>query len=146
MKKLFTLLALTLSLSSFAKEYVSFTYFGNEGGRNSYYACDYVEAQAAQYLELFGATDIEVYCSGGIQPWSVQPVSLRASFNKPVLSGREAGEVVEIKGDAFNPACGVNTRMINEFLRKFDNISVVKKNDSCAFARTNYYYQLNIVR
>lgn len=146
MKKFIALFVMVFSFASFAKETVSFTYFGNEGGRQSYYACDYVEGQTEYYLELFGATDIEVYCHGGIQPWgSVQPVSINAKFNLPVIAGNSV-ESVKVQGDTWNPACGVNVRIVQSLLKKFTNVEVVKKSDSCAFHNSNYSYQFNIAR
>lgn len=137
--------ALLVSSSAFAAN-INFTYFGNEGGRQSYYACDYAQYQTESYLELLGATNIDVTCFGGIQPWgSVQPVSIRASYDLPVVTGQSV-ETVELKGDSFNPACGINVRIIKEILKTMTNVEVVKKQDSCAFATTNYYYKLNIAR
>lgn len=144
--KLITLVAtLLISASSFAANF-SFTYFGNEGGRQSYYACDYVQYQTESYLETLGATNIDVTCHGGIQStWSIQPVSIRAKYDLPEVTGTSV-ETVELKGDSFNPACGINVRIISEILKTMTNVSVVKKNDSCAFATTNYYYKLNVAR
>lgn len=143
MKKTALLAALLISTSAFATS-ISFTYFGNEGGRQTYYACSYAEDQAQSYLELLGATNIDVRCSGGISNgWSMQPVSLRASYDLPVVVGTSV-EAVEIKGDSFNPACGLNVRIIKEALKTFTNVEVVKKDDSCAFATSNYFYKLNI--
>lgn len=139
------LATLLISSSAFATNF-SFTYFGNEGGRQSYYACSYVEDQAVSYLELLGATNIDVRCTGGISGgWSVQPVSLRASYDLPVVMGTSV-ESVELKGDSFNPACGLNVRIIKEILKTFSNVEVLKKSDSCAFASSNYYFKLNIAR
>jgi hypothetical protein len=146
MKKLIALIAMIFSLTAFAKETVSFTYFGNEGFNRSFYACSYVEGQANSYLELFGATNIEVYCSGGIQPWgSMQPVSLNASFDLPAVTGQHV-DAVQVDGDSSSPACGLNVRLIKELLKKFSNVAVVQKDDACAFAGSNYHYQLNITR
>lgn len=145
MKVLTLVAALLISASSFAANF-SFTYFGNEGGRQSYYACDYVQYQTEDYLQLLGATNIDVSCSGGIQSnWNVQPVSIRAKFDLPVVTGSVV-DTVELQGDAFNPACGINVQIISEILKKMTNVSVVKKKDSCAFATTNYYYKLNVAR
>lgn len=144
MKKLLTICALALSANVFAAGF-SFTYFGNEGGRQSFYACDYVEYQTEQYLELLGATDIDVSCFGGIQPWGVQPVSINAKFTLPVVTGSGVEEV-KIEGDTWNPACGVNVRIMKEILNVFTNVEVVKKSDACAFANSNYYYKLNVAR
>lgn len=143
MKKTALLAALLVSSSAFATN-ISFTYFGNEGGRQTYYACSYVEDQAVSYLELLGATNIDVRCSGGISNgWSMQPVSLQASYDLPVVAGTSV-ETLEIKGDSFNPACGLNVRILKSVLATFTNVEVVKKSDSCAFATSNYYYKLNI--
>jgi hypothetical protein len=145
MKKTAILFSLLVSVSAFATN-ISFTYFGNEGGRQSYYACSYAEGQTESYLELLGATNIDVRCTGGINGgWSVQPVSIRASYDLPVVVGNSV-EAVSIKGDSFNPACGLNVRIINELLKTFTNVEVVKKSDSCAFQSSNYFYKLNIAK
>lgn len=145
MKKTALLSALLISSSTFAAGF-SFTYFGNEGGNQSFYACSYVEDQAEAYLELLGATNIDVTCFGGIQPWgSAQPVSIRAKYNLPEVTGQNV-ETVEIEGDTWNPSCGINVRLMKEILKTFSNVEVVKKQDSCAFVTSNYYYKLNIAR
>lgn len=144
MKKLTLLPILMFSVSAFATT-VNFTYFGNEGGRQSYYACSYAEDQTASYLEELGATNIDVRCSGGITNFSVQPVSVRASFDLPVVTGSTV-DVLEFEGDVWSPSCGLNVRIINELLPKFKNVEVVKKSDACAFASSNYYYKLKVTR
>jgi hypothetical protein len=145
MKSLFALSALALSFQASAAG-ISFTYFGNEAGRQSYYACSYVEDQAESYLELLGATNIDVRCMGGIQPgWMTMPVSVQASFDLPVVTGSHV-ETLEIEGDVWNPACGLNVRLMSEILNQFKNITVIKKRDACPFADSNYYYQLQINR
>ncbi len=147
MKKLFTVLALALCVSAFsADNKVSFGHSGNEGWGTSYYSCDYVEAQTEKVLELFGATDVSVRCSGGIEFGTMWPVSVTATFNSPVLSGREVAEVVNLKGDNWNPSCGLNVKIVKSLLSSFNNVSVIKKNDSCAFQSSNYSYEFAIVR
>ena len=143
MKTAALLFALIVSGSVFAKN-ISFTYFGNQGGNQSYYACSYVEDQTQSYLELLGATNIDVRCSGGISGgWSMQPVSIRASYDMAEVTGTSV-ELVEIKGDYSNPACGLNVRIIKEILKTLTNVEVLKKDDSCAFVTSNYYFKLNI--
>jgi hypothetical protein len=44
------------------------TSFGDFGSR-VYYNCDSVEAEVKSMMELFGAQNISVRCSGGISPW-----------------------------------------------------------------------------
>ena len=143
MKTTALFLAIIVSGSVFAKN-ISFTYFGNEGSNQSYYACSYVEDQTQSYLELLGATNIDVRCSGGISGgWSMQPVSIRASYDVAEVTGTSV-ELVEIKGDYSNPACGLNVRIIKEILKTLTNVEVLKKDDSCAFATSNYYFKLNL--
>ena len=143
MKTAALLFALIVSGSVFAKN-ISFTYFGNQGGNQSYYACSYVEDQTQSYLELLGATNIDVRCSGGISGgWSMQPVSIRASYDMAEVTGTSV-ELVEIKGDSSNPACGLNVKIIKEILKTLTNVEVLKKDDSCAFVTSNYYFKLNI--
>ena len=142
MKIVTLLLGTVLSTSAFAAS-INFTYSGFENGRNSYYSCDYAESQTEFHLETLGATNIDVTCFGGITPFSIQPVSIRAKFDLPEVTG-ESSDVVEIEGDTWNPACGLNTTIINNILKKMKNVKVLKKRDSCAFATTNYYYKLDI--
>lgn len=146
MKSMIVLASLLFTAGAFAAS-VNFTYFGNENGRESFYACDYAEGQTEMVLELLGATDIDVRCSGGIQSggWSMQPVSVRAKYELPEVTGTGV-ETVILKGDTWNPACGLNVRIIKEVLKTFTNVEVVKKSDSCAFATTNYYYKLNVAQ
>src|SRR5690606_2512354 len=113
MKIFLSALFIFASVSAFAqKENVSFTYFGNEGGRRSFYACDFVEYQTEKYLKLFGATSIEVYCTGGINHGHISPVSVRAKFETPRLMGNEVTVTQKVQGDSFNPACGINVAII----------------------------------
>ncbi len=140
-----TIVLFGLNIHAFASEVISFTYSGNSGMNRQFYACSYVEDQTVSYLELFGATGIEVSCFGGIQNYSVGPVSLRAKFDLPVVSGQTVEEI-KIEGDSWNPNCGINTKIINEALKIFTNIKVVKKSDSCAFTSSNFSYVLKINR
>lgn len=143
MKMMILLATLLISASAFAAQ-VSFTYFGNEGGNQHFYACSYAEDQTYSHLEALGATNIDVSCFGGIQStWVIQPVSLRATYDLPVVTGAGT-QKVKIKGDSFNPACGLNVRIMKEILKTFTNVTVVKKSDSCAFAQSNYYYNLDV--
>lgn len=147
MKKLIALATLALSASAFAHDHhVSFSYSGIEGWGRSYYSCDYVEAQTEKVLELFGAQNAEVRCSGGIEWGQAWPVSVTAKWDAPALSGREVAEVVKLKGDSWNPACGLNVTIVKSLVPHFSNVTIVKKSDSCAFERSNYSYEFSIVR
>lgn len=144
MKTFMASLAIIFSFSAASAEKFSFTYFGNEGWGQTYYACDYVEAQTEKVLEMFGATEISVNCFGGIDFGRVSPVSISATFEAPVLMGNEAPAMVKYQGDSFNPACGVNVAIVKAALPKFSNVKVLKKSDSCAFASSNFSYEFEI--
>jgi hypothetical protein len=143
LKTLLAALALTLSLSAFADS-VSFTYSGLESEGRVYYACDYAEAQTEKFLTVFGATNVDVRCFGGIEFGRMEPVSISATFDQPMLDG--VIEQVTVKGDRWNPACGLNVAIIKNLLPKFGNVTVVSKNDSCSTMRSNYSYDFSIVR
>jgi hypothetical protein len=147
MKTLFAVLTLVLSLSAMAdQKKVSFSYHGYEGSNRSFYSCSYAEAQTEKFLELFGATQVYVSCFGGIQYGNVGPVHLTATFETPVLVGTEMTKVSKVKGDMSNPACGLNTTIVSTLLPYFSNVKVLNKDDSCAFARTNYSYTFQITK
>lgn len=147
MKKLLAVFAVALSFSAVAADQkVSFSYSGIESWGRSYYSCDYAEAQAEKHLEVLGATNVDVRCTGGIEFGQMWPINLTATFDLPVLSGREIAEVVTIKGRRPNPACGLNTKMIKAFLPKFSNVTVVSKRDACFSPDSVYSYELSIVR
>lgn len=148
MKKLIAIFAVVLSTTAFARESVSFSYSGFEGWGHTYYSCDYVEAQVEKVLDLFGATEANVRCSGGIQPGSTWwgPVSVKATFEAPVLVGNEVPQTVTHKGAMRDSACGLNVAIVNALLPKFSNVKVLKKNDSCAFSSSNFSYTFSITK
>lgn len=145
-----TVIALAIALTSFAtlaRETVSFSHSGLEGWGVSYYSCDYAEARTEKVLELFGATQIDVTCTGGLDFGRFpMPVSITASFEAPVLVGTEVAQTVKYRGDAWNSSCGLNVAIVKNLLPKFSNVTVVKKNDSCAFSSSNYSYEFSIVK
>jgi hypothetical protein len=144
-----TVIALAIALTSFAtlaRETVSFSHSGLEGWGVSYYSCDYVEARTEQVLEMFGATQVQVDCSGGIEFGRMSPVMVTASFEAPALVGTEVAQTVKYRGDVWNPSCGINVKIVKSVLPKFSNVTVVKKSDSCAFQNTNYSYEFSIVK
>ena len=81
MKKLFFVFLFVFSLTAVARENVSFFYSGFESGNRVFYSCDYVESRTEMFLELFGAQETEVYCSGGIRPFGPPLPTLFKRFN-----------------------------------------------------------------
>lgn len=147
MKKFIAIISMLLSFGAIAGEKtVSFSYSGIESYGRSYYACDYVEYQTEKMLELFGATQIDVRCTGGIQHGSMWPVSVRATFDVPAIMGNEVAKVEKVQGDFSRPACGLNTTIVKRLLPSFTNVKVLKKSDSCAFASSNYSYTFEIAK
>jgi hypothetical protein len=144
MKKTLLTLSMILTLPLHAAE-ISFSYFGNEGsGSNStYYSCSYVEDQASYFLNMLGAQKVRVLCTGGLQNWGWTPINLTAKFETPTINGDNI-ESVEIHSDPWDAGCTLNTRLINDILKNFNNIEVVEKHDTCPFQDSNYYYLLKI--
>jgi len=147
MKFLAGLCFLALSFSAMARERVSFFYSGVEGWGNSYYACDYVQDQTERVLEMFGATEVMVYCTGGIDMNRFpSPVSVQAYFELPVLNGSEIPQTLKFVGDSLSPNCGLNTTIVRSLLPKFTNVKVVKKSDACAFYSSNFSYEFLVTK
>ena len=148
MKTILALLVLAFSVSAFAvKHKVSIYYSGNEGWGRTFYACDYAEYQTETVLKLFGATQINVRCNGGITSYgSPMPISLTATFETPTLVGNEVEVIEKLSGDSSSPACGLNTAIVKDLLRVFPNVKVLKKNDGCGFHTSNYSYTFSIIK
>lgn len=146
MKKLIAVAVALFSVAALARESVNITHYGQNGRNRSYYACSYAESQTEAFLKVFGASNIDVRCFGGIQSFGMpQPVSIRASFDLPEVT-TSVVEAIRVEGDRFSPACGLNVQIVNALLKVFPNIEVVKKSSSCAFTTSNYYYDLLITR
>lgn len=143
MKTLFAALVLSVSASAFA-ESVSFSYSGLEAWGRSYYHCDYVEAQTEKVLELFGASNINISCYGGIEHGRMEPVSINATFDAPVVTG--VVERATFKGNSWDSACGINVAIVKNVLPKFSNVKVLSKRDTCSSERSRYSYDFEITK
>ncbi len=73
----------------------------------------------------------------------MHPIWLEASFNS---ADGGVQEEVEIRGDAFNPACGLNVSLLRAFIKVSPNVEVVKKSDACGFQGSNFSYLLKVTR
>lgn len=134
-------------MTAVARENVSFFYSGFESGNRVFYSCDYVESRTEMFLELFGAQETEVYCSGGIRPFGPPlPINVKASFNLPELSGDEVSQTVKIKSDSWNPNCGINVRIVQSLLPSFSNVEVLESQDGCPFIDSRYFYTFSILK
>ncbi len=142
-------LALTVSFSAFAGEYVkqkvSFspnTYTGS--GTQTYYNCDSVEDMAISHLESLGATNVRVICSGGIgwgNPFPT-PAFLSGSFDAPVPTAGGPAQAVELKG---SESCNLNTEFLDYVIPKFSGVKVVSRKASCHGGRFDRWaYMLDV--
>lgn len=83
----------------------------------AFYSCDYAESQTEHYLELLGARDIKVRCTGGLPDF--QSVNLTAEFLAPVIStdGVEAEwQAVTLKA---RESCDFNETIAKRVMKYF---------------------------
>jgi hypothetical protein len=146
------LLALVVSASSFAGEYVSkkvsFSVGGMGGFNTTYYNCDSVEDRVESHLETLGASNISVRCSGGLDTWSSMPpmpAYVTASFDAQLPSNGGGVEEMTLKA-RFDQDCELNTKALQAILPEMPGVTIVSKRDSCFDNRSRWFYEITIAR
>ncbi len=122
----------------------NFTFFGNNSGRYTMVACSYAEAVAEEFMTKFGATNLEIYCTGGIQPWGIFPLNLRVEYTAPILTGETKTEKVVLESDTWSSNCDFDTRLTRALLRDFPNVKATRSSDHCFQADSRYEYELDV--
>jgi hypothetical protein len=151
MKK-FIFIAFFTALSAFAGNEGSqgavfnYTFFGNTAGRYTMVACDYATPLAQKWMEALGAKDVSVQCSGGIQPYGVFPLNLRATYTAPVLTGTTRTAVFTIESGTFpgDSNCDFDTSLMGALLADFSNAHVTGRRDGCFNSDSPYRYDLSV--
>jgi hypothetical protein len=150
MKKI--LFALLLSLTTFGAQASSdqsvfhFSFSGYGSGRYTMVSCDYAEYLARDWMDTFGATNLDVSCSGGITPTGVWPISLRVRYTAPVLSETPVTEEKVIRSGPFGQSnCSFDTSLMRDLLHAFSNVTVTRKRDACFAPDSSYEYKINVL-
>ncbi len=152
MKKFLALALLmmsTFSTAAFASEAApgstfNYTFFGNSSGRYTMVACSYAEYVAADFMEKLGATEVSIQCTGGIEPWGIRPLTIRATYTAPDLSEGGQTETVLIESDGRDANCSFDTGLMRALLRDFPNAKKVRASDACFNHDSHYSYELEV--
>jgi hypothetical protein len=148
--KTLALLALFASFSASAAEtkdaVFNFTFFGTTSGGYSMVACDYASSLAEKWMEALGAKNVSVACMGGIGPNGTFPLSLRATYLAPVVTGSTHVTRFTIASGTFpgDTACDFDTRLMGALLADFPNVHVNTHRDVCMTYDTPYSYDLTV--
>ena len=141
------LVALLVSASSFASEYVSkkvsYTVFGRSGWSTTYYSCYSAQDLVEGHIETLGGINARVRCSGGIENWGATPIRISATFDAPLPNGG-AVEEKTLKARSFDENCELHTTTLKNLLPAFPGVKVVSKRDSCMDNRTRWYYNIEV--
>jgi hypothetical protein len=140
-------LGVLLSFGAFASEKKTFrhTFFGNANGNYTMVACSYAEPVVMDWAKKFGATEIEITCSGGIQPpGMITPISLTVKYIPTDLSGQTSQETIELESDGWNSNCNYDSSLMRAMLREFTNVKALRKSDACFTARDRYSFKLEV--
>jgi hypothetical protein len=150
MKNIWTLSLLALFGASLAqaadRSVFSMSFFGNYGVNYTMVSCDYAESVAEETMTKLGATKIETYCSGGITPFGVYPINLRAEYDAPIVNDESTTQLVEIENGSFGGNCVFDTALMSALLVDFTNVKVVSKRDFCFQADSSYSYKLEVTK
>ncbi len=143
--KILTLLALLVSLPSFAANYASKTSSFSissigPAGERVYYNCDSVERLVESTLSALGAKNIKVRCSGGIDTIGRihMPAFVRAEYD--AVSTQIAGDInTEAQTIHFQDreGCHLNTQVYKGLKKNFEIASEAVSRCSKSSSRTD---------
>jgi hypothetical protein len=140
-------LGFLISFGAIASEKKTFrhTFFGNANGNYTMVACSYAEPLIAEWAAKFGASEIEVTCSGGIQPpGMITPITLILKYVPTDLSGATSKETIELESDGWSSNCNYDSSLMRAMLREFTNVKALRKSDACFTARDRYSFKLEV--
>lgn len=133
--------------SAFAAAPFEFTFFGNTSGRYTMVSCDYAESLVQDWMEKFGAKNVDVQCTGGIQPYGMFPIDLTVDYIAPDLnSGTIQAKKFTIESGPFpgESDCDFDTSLMRALLRDFPNVNATRQSDACFMADSRYTYDLTV--
>ena len=150
--RLIAVAALLLAFNAFAVEFTTTTFrhtdAGIDGFSRNYYSCDFAEATLENHLEVLGASNISVSCSGGIeQNWGMFPVNLTARFDIPSATSENHTRSTNsrLAGTRLgNSSCNFNTKLLNKLLPLFANVKVNAKRATCMDNDSRWSYDVTV--
>ena len=128
-----------------AKSDFDFTFFGNSAGRYTMVSCDYAEDLVRAWMDDFGATDLDVRCIGGIEPYGrPTPLSLHVTYTAPSSTAPTREERISIESGAFpgQSNCDFDTTLMRSLLNRFPNVRIRQQYDACFDPQSSYRYDL----
>jgi hypothetical protein len=125
-----------------ARSKIEFTYFGFD----SFYSCDYVQAETLAILKVLGAQNVKVTCLGGLPYDSYNSVT--ATFDTlHEASGDKAtttGEVSEVK-IAQRESCDLH-KTIFEYMIKPFQVYAKTVRESCWNSQGNFSAKVQVLK
>lgn len=146
------LLALVLTTSAFAQEYVtkkvSFTIPTLNLGTQTFYNCDSVESLVAGHVKTLGGENVKVNCTGGLDTWNPgwsTAAFVSAKFDVLVPAGENTGgqERFIVRSNSTRSSdCSLNVFVMDKLVKHFPAIEVLERKVSCRGARGSWSYDV----
>lgn len=116
---------------------ISFTYFG---GRNAYH-CDFVRAETSAILRKLGATDIQVFCRGGLPYDRANYIEAQFISSRQTTTEKSTrmGVVTPIQLN-FISSCELHSVVVENVLLGFDTFEL-QSSGPCRNAREPLTYR-----
>jgi hypothetical protein len=142
-----SLASLSANASTPGNATFDYTFFGNSAGSYTMVSCDYATPLVRKWMETFGATNIDLYCTGGIDATQVSPLNLHATYTAPNLTGASVTVTQTINSGPFpgDSNCNFDTAVLSELLGDFTNVRVISRQYGCFSAESPYSYDLAIL-
>jgi hypothetical protein len=148
------LLALILTSSAFAQEYVtkkvSFTIPTLNLGTQTFYNCDSVESLTAAHIKTLGGENVKVTCTGGIDTWNPNwstAAFVSAKFDALMPTGDNTGgqERFMVRSSGVRSSdCQLNVFVMDKLVKAFPAVQVLERKVSCRGARGTWSYDIQI--
>lgn len=127
-----------------SSERFSFNFTGRWSGNFTMVSCDYAQYVTENFMTKFGATNVYVMCSGGIQPYGIYPINLNVSYDAPLVSENTRTETINIDSEVWRSNCVFDTGLMRSLLRDFKNVKATNRSDACFQSDSRYFYRLDV--
>jgi hypothetical protein len=138
---------------SLGKPIFEYTFYKQAAGRSTLISCNYAETKARAWMEEFGAKDLDIACTGGIQPLpqliTPIPLSLRIAYSPSVIPTRTRQQALVIDSGAYpnESSCDFDSSLLQALLGEFKGVVAVKQAlASCERTPARYHYELTLTK